>query len=595
MRATSESLGVRFVIEPLEKRELLASTTPLDLPDNQHLTKTDVQKILAAAASQALPTQIISVVDRDGQILGIVAMSKAKVKGAPLDQFGQGDPLISTLVKSISRARTGAFFESHQDAFTTRTARFIIQDNFPEGVPNTGGGPLYGVQFSSLPGSDAYSGPAISGDPGGIPLFKDGVPVGGIGVAGDGSDRLTRPDLPYDPKTLPDSSKPITASVNLYDGTEEHDVDEQVALAGAGRFMSPKLIQATNIFVGGLRFPFTVDKPASGNPSQTLDQIVANGEGQLVQATAKTAGLSLTNLPYLAQTSPQPRSSPGNPFPATSMGGITGTLKNTDNQTAGPNQFGFVSGATAEGQHLSVKNVKQVIDQAVAEALQTRAGIRQPIGVPVRVHVAVVDTQGNILGVFDMQDGTNFSFDVAVQKARTAAFFSDDKHAFSARAIGFLSQQFFPTGINDASEGPLYHIQNTLSLGGNFGIANRAAKTPIGNQTNPLRNGITDFPGGAPLYKNGILVGAIGVSGDGVDQDDLVTFNGSKKFQATQAIRSDNLSPTKIVNFLTAKVNDLESLFNLNDSIVTDTLDKLAQGLHGVQLPFQKFPRNPGL
>ncbi len=74
-----------------------------------------------------------------------------------------------------------------------------------------------------------------------------------------------------------------------------------------------------------------------------------------------------------------------------------------------------------------------------------------------------------------------------------------------------------------------------------------------------------------------------------------MTFDGAKKFQSAQAIRSDNLSPTKIVNFLTAKVKDLESLFNLNDSIVTDTLDKLAQGLHGVQLPFQKFPRNPGL
>ncbi|HEX3356267.1 MAG TPA: heme-binding protein [Tepidisphaeraceae bacterium] len=583
------------MIEPLEKRELL-SAAPADLPDNQHLTKSDVQRILAAAASQALPTQIISVVDLDGQILGVVAMSKAKTKGAPLDQFGQTDPLISTLVKSISRARTGAFFESHQDAFTTRTARFIIQDNFPQGVPNTGGGPLYGVQFSSLPGSDIYSGPAISGDPGGIPLFKNGVPVGGIGVAGDGSDRLTRSDLPYDPKTLPNPSKPITASVNLYDGTEEHDQDEQVALAGAGGFMAPKLIQATNIFVGGLRFPFTVDVAASGKPQQTLDQIIASGESRLVQATKSNALIALTTLPYSAQTSVQPRSSPGSSFfPTTTMGGITGTLKNMDNQTAGANQFGFVSGATTEGQHLSVKNVKQVINEAVAQALETRADIRQPIGVPMRVYVTVVDTQGNLLGAFQMQDATNFSFDVAVQKARTAAFFSDDTHAFSTRTMGFISQQFFPAGINKGSQGPLYHIQNTLSLGGNFGIANRSAMTPKGNEVNPLRNGITIFPGGAPLYKSGILVGAIGISGDGVDQDDIIAFDGAKKFQSSKAIRSDALPPTKIVNFLTAKVTALENLFNLNDNIATETLDKLAQGLHGVQLPFQKFPRNPEL
>jgi len=38
----------------------------------------------------------------------------------------------------------------------------------------------------------------------------------------------------------------------------------------------------------------------------------------------------------------------------------------------------------------------------------------------------------------------------------------------------------------------------------------------------PYGNGFTIFPGGIPLYKNGILVGAIGVSGDGVDQDDYI-------------------------------------------------------------------------
>ena len=45
-----------------------------------------------------------------------------------------------------------------------------------------------------------------------------------------------------------------------------------------------------------------------------------------------------------------------------------------------------------------------------------------------------------------------------------------------------------------------------------------------------LPNGITIFPGGFPLYRNGVLVGAIGVSGDGVDQDDLISISGAQDF-----------------------------------------------------------------
>jgi hypothetical protein len=71
------------------------------------------------------------------------------------------------------------------------------------------------------------------------------------------------------------------------------------------------------------------------------------------------------------------------------------------------------------------------------------------------------------------------------------------------------------------------------------------------------QNGIQIFPGAVPLYRNGVLVGAVGVSGDGIDQDDMVSFLGSSRkgldfaghtdigdpelgFAAPQAIRSDS-------------------------------------------------------
>jgi hypothetical protein len=39
-----------------------------------------------------------------------------------------------------------------------------------------------------------------------------------------------------------------------------------------------------------------------------------------------------------------------------------------------------------------------------------------------------------------------------------------------------------------------------------------------------LGNGLQIFPGGVPIYRNGTLIGAVGVSGDGVDQDDMIAF-----------------------------------------------------------------------
>src|SRR5688572_20422205 len=171
-------------IESLEARSLLARIDSLNVDD--------VETILAQAASQARPRQAIVVSDREGIILGIFSV------GGSATRF--------TINKAVARARTAAFFQSRQNAFTTRTARFIIQDHFPHPVPNTPGGPLYGVEFSSLFGTDVLRPEQqaqvpdqlplnISGDPGGIPLYKNGEPVGGIGVAGDGRDAAPREDF----------------------------------------------------------------------------------------------------------------------------------------------------------------------------------------------------------------------------------------------------------------------------------------------------------------------------------------------------------------------------------------------------------------
>ena len=60
----------------------------------------------------------------------------------------------------------------------------------------------------------------------------------------------------------------------------------------------------------------------------------------------------------------------------------------------------------------------------------------------------------------------------------------------------------------------------------------------IGPKRSPL--GLSADPGGFPLYRNDVLIGAIGVSGDGIEQDDIVGASGAKNFLAPQSSRADN-------------------------------------------------------
>ena len=62
----------------------------------------------------------------------------------------------------------------------------------------------------------------------------------------------------------------------------------------------------------------------------------------------------------------------------------------------------------------------------------------------------------------------------------------------------------------------------------------------IGNSN--LFNGIVEFPGGFPLYKNGRLAGGVGVSGDGVEEDENVAEAGTAGFEPPKAIRVDTVT-----------------------------------------------------
>ena len=255
--------------------------------------------------------------------------------------------------------------------------------------------------------------------------------------------------------------------------------------------------------------------------------------------------------------------------------------------------------------------VRQIITQAFRAASEVRAAVRlqgdpsdngSP-GARTRMVFAVTDTSGEVLGLFRMQDATIFSIDVAVAKARNTAYYADPVDlqeidrvedqprgvAYTNRTFRFLSEPRYPEGPDGSPPGPFSILNNpsvdvrtaenvgapaaastfTSVLGNDAFNPNTNFRDPgdpsviAANGPSPVanQNGIVFFPGSVPLYsQNGSnLIGGFGVSGDGVDQDDVVTFLGSRGFQAngTTVPRADH------------------------------TL------VRGVRLPYVKFLRNP--
>jgi uncharacterized protein GlcG (DUF336 family) len=208
---------------------------------------------------------------------------------------------------------------------------------------------------------------------------------------------------------------------------------------------------------------------------------------------------------------------------------------------------------------LTVAEVQKIVANAVATANVTRAVIRLPDGSRARMAIAVADLDGTLLALYRMPDATVFSVDVAAAKARNMVYFSSKAGAadmpgvppgtaVTNRTIGFAAQPFYPSGIDGTAPGPFFPLYQ-------FDVAHPCSQ---GSQAaNANQSGVVFFPGSLPLYKNGTLVGGLGISGDGVDQDDYVAAGGGAGFEPPDAIRADQV-------------------------VIRD-----------VRLPYLKFPRNP--
>jgi uncharacterized protein GlcG (DUF336 family) len=462
------------------------SPIPNDVPP---LTVDDVNTIIAQAVGYMKANSvsgIVAVVDREGHILGIFRMTQSAAPDIRINE------------QATVKARTACFFQSDNNAFTTRTAGFIVQSNFPPGIRNLDAGPLYGVPFSNFPKlnpldvasqvqlqvppfivfvpgvnvKDATTGAAaaippgnsnqrptlqplvitpLTDDLGGIPLFKNGRAVGGIGVEIDAFGILQ--------EGIPDKGVERTPIA-----TSKAALEEQAALAGAKGFLPPQKIRANKILINGFRFLFT-GKARGAKRGSAVPVASLPSEGAFEPYNDTNGAERLPQGGALANAYAVPTVLSFN-TPVTSLAFTANSVTLTGVRATPTQEFprqGFVPRFPPRNSPLgaiTADDVRKMVQQAANRASETRAGIRNPKGEPEQVWICVTDLAGNICGSFRTEDATPFSFDVHVQKARTAAFFSNNKVGFSSRGVGFISQTFYPPGIDKSPSGPISGLLN---------------------------------------------------------------------------------------------------------------------------------------
>jgi len=559
-------------------------------PDNtlvaaKRLLPEDVAGILDQAIEQMIArgaTGVVSISDRVGNILAVSqhGVSTRYVQVAPgpgaetaAGNVGLQSALVPRTAVAISKAVTGAYVSSGGNAFSTRTASMIIQPHFPPTTYTVGleSGPLFGLQFSQLACSDVMAsaeaeldhniGPrksplGMSADPGGFPLYKKGVLVGGIGVS--------------------------TKAVYGFDDNVEdfdEDIDEAIALLASSHFLPPAEIRADKISLDGTLLRYSDAQVVE--PASNLVDALAQSDKDLIDA-------SLISVPGYFDSAQGIKA--GQQYGQEGSGVRPSTLDEFAipgafilSDGAGRNRFPIKAAADGNGNEmpLTQDEVRQLLETAHQTMSAARGQIRRPLNQSARVSMVVVDTTGEILGLVIGSDAPIFGLDVAVQKARTATFFSSElaatylvglnrdeisdyvqrvrvflndpqaltgQHAFSDRAGGNLSRPYFPDGELGRPHGPLSRpitewspfatgLQESLvrpevvkHLGFVDGTSDKGAANECvgllneGGDIHLLGNGIQIFPGSVPIYRGSTLIGGIGVSGDGVDQDDMIAF-----------------------------------------------------------------------
>lgn len=447
----------------------------------------------------------------------------------------------------------------------TLAERFNINPAFVPAGSSLYAPDSYGYVTGLLPSAQNRG---IATLPGGIPLYKNGQVVGGIGVFFPGSTGYA---------TASNSSLSFGYDPAKPDRTLEA---EWIAYAAAGGTVVSVTRGIEPVPVGtiqGIALPAGI-----GLPTGRIDLV-----GITLDIFGQGGKEGITRL--------------------LQVGNVVGRGDPNDGTNQPVNTGGdtLLAGATSpdgwlvlphDGDGITRGDVENIIANSIAQSNLTRAAIRLPLGSRAKFVFAVTDRSGNVVGLYREPDATIFSIDVAVAKARNVMYYADPGQlqaidqipgvpagtAFTNRTFRYVGLPRFPEGIDNTPPAPFSQLNDdplgtSRTTGLQIGPALPASSyqsvvgydsfnpgtnfRQTGNVLN--QNGIVFFPGSAPLYKQQadgsyLLAGGFGVSGDGVDQDDVTTVSGQVGYNVPLSIpRADQVF------------------------------------VQGIRLPYQKFNRNP--
>ncbi len=548
----------------------------------QTVVEAQARGVSATIAVSDRVGNVLAVFRMNGAATSVTVRSTAV--GAPTVSGGlEGVNLVPDTLAAIAKAVTAAYLSSEGNAFSTRTASQIVQDHLNPGEALAPGGPLFGVQFSQLPCSDLsrrFAGAApnagpkrsplgLSADPGGLPLYKAGTPVGGVGVIADGiygidrdisdidadldealalagtfglaapddrrAERITADgktlrfsDAAFDDLASAPANAPAFAAINSVAGVLVAVPGYATAVVRAGTAFGQAVsgVRPDALDYPGLDAFVLVDETDTERfrPRAGTEPVDALTEPEVRELLRRAIGIA--NRARAQIRRPLGLSARVTSAVVDSNGVILGIARSRDAPVFGID----VSLQKARGAaFLSSANAAGAIS-AVPDAEYLAGGLVTLRTEPLSQYVTALR---GFLGL--------------------PTALADGQLAVSARATGNLARPFYPDGLDGAPAGPLskpagewspfstglqldlsynalvQHVGFVLGaapdVGSNCtGVGGFSSGFAVGVPIAALANGLQIFPGSVPIYRDRTLVGGIGVSGDGVDQDDMVAF-----------------------------------------------------------------------